>query len=150
MRIAQALFLCPKRNRNLAQNPGFETAGAGGADAFASWTEEVAGTSTVTRDTAEYDTGAASCKLTIDATNGAASVKQEILVVGRRYKAMLRAKASAACTIKLVAPETSWTLTTAWATYSVTFTASDANFKIANNSAASKTVYLDSVTCRRV
>lgn len=51
----------------LVLNPGFETAGAGGADVFASWTE-YAGSGVIAQDTGVYHAGAASAKLTRGAT----------------------------------------------------------------------------------
>jgi len=47
----------------LILNNGFNTAGAGGADVFANWTEFV-GTGTIVQDTTVYYEGLASCKLT--------------------------------------------------------------------------------------
>jgi hypothetical protein len=65
-------------------NGGFETAGAGGADVFANWTETVAGGSTVNRDTDEFYAGTASCRLDIVA-GANANVSQAVLVAGRQY-----------------------------------------------------------------
>jgi len=54
---------------NLSANPGFETAGGGGADVFASWTE-TAGDGTIERTTTagEFRSGVAAAKLTAGAT----------------------------------------------------------------------------------
>ena len=59
-------------------NAGFETAGGGGADVLASWSEATAGTSTVTQDLVEFYTGLASCKLSIDSSNSNAQISQAI------------------------------------------------------------------------
>lgn len=48
---------------NMVLNPGFETAGGGGADVFANWTE-AAGTGTIVRDVVTFHSGVASCRLT--------------------------------------------------------------------------------------
>ncbi len=47
----------------LLANQGFETAGGGGADVFASWAE-TAGDGAIARDVGVFHSGAASCKLT--------------------------------------------------------------------------------------
>lgn len=48
---------------NLIPNPGFETAGGGGADVFGSWTE-IVGSGTIVRDLVDFRSGVASCRLT--------------------------------------------------------------------------------------
>ena len=51
--------------RSLSANPGFETAGAGGTDVFADWTEtETLGTSTIEQAIDSVNTGTYACKLT--------------------------------------------------------------------------------------
>ena len=67
-------------------NGGFETAGGGGADDFGSWLESEAGSSTVTRDTAVFYAGAASCRFDVDGSGSACSVSQAILTPGKRYR----------------------------------------------------------------
>lgn len=66
-------------------NGGFETAGAGGADAFADWQETQLGASTVTRDTDVFFEGSASAKITADASTSFASVRATV-VTGKRYR----------------------------------------------------------------
>jgi hypothetical protein len=61
------------------ENYGFETAGAGGADVFESWTES-AGDGAIARDTTYVNENGASCKLTCGASNNT-SVTQNITVV---------------------------------------------------------------------
>lgn len=56
-------FYCAERNTNELLNPGFETAGSGGADVFANWTES-AGDGTIVRDSSVKYQGTYSCKLT--------------------------------------------------------------------------------------
>lgn len=53
----------------LLTNPGFETAGGGGADVFAGWTESVNGDCTITRDTTAFQ-GSYACKFTTGASTG--------------------------------------------------------------------------------
>ncbi|MFA6134407.1 MAG: hypothetical protein WC869_10385 [Phycisphaerae bacterium] len=47
---------------NMVQNPGFETAGAGGADVFLNWSES-AGDGAITQNGVEYRSGSYSCKI---------------------------------------------------------------------------------------
>jgi hypothetical protein len=54
-------------NPNLILNPGFETAGAGGADVFGTWTE-TAGDGAIADETTLVHGGAHACKLTGGAT----------------------------------------------------------------------------------
>lgn len=56
------------------RNGGFETAGAGGADVFAQWSEYTTGASTVVRDTTIFYGGVASCKLTSDGAGNGSEV----------------------------------------------------------------------------
>lgn len=76
-------------------NGGFETAGSGGADAFANWSEGTSGTSSVNRDTADYYAGAASCRFDVDSSGGLATIGQSVLSVGVKYAAYFYGKASA-------------------------------------------------------
>jgi hypothetical protein len=73
-------------------NGGFETAGSGGTDAFASWIEATTGSSTVTRDTVVFSPngGAASAKITLDGANSFANVTSAAShVAGKRYRLSL-------------------------------------------------------------
>lgn len=71
-------------------NGGFETAGAGGADVFANWTEFTAGTTAITRDTTVYSpnlSSTASVNFTTDASNSAATVTlANVCVAGKRFR----------------------------------------------------------------
>jgi hypothetical protein len=135
-------------------NGGFETAGAGGADAFALWSESVAGTSTVNRDTSDFDTGSASCRFDIDASASSASVMNStLLTVGVTYSYTIRAKASIAGTTVRVgdgvaANSNNHPLTTSWATYTGSFTATTTTFSLARHSASlgSRSIWVDSAT----
>lgn len=74
-------------------NGGFETAGAGGADAFAVWSESTGGTSTINRDTVKFFAGNASCRLDIDATGSAATLVSTFLFArGKRYRMSAQAR----------------------------------------------------------
>lgn len=126
-------------------NGGFETAGAGGADVFANWTEQVAGSSTVNDETSAPNAGAHACRLDIDASNSAASITQTALTVGNRYSYTLSAKADSGTPTLAVGPNTH-TLTTSYATYSGSFTATSTSLTIANGSAASKSLFVDNIT----
>lgn len=129
-------------------NGGFETAGGGGADVFGSWTESVAGTSTITDDAVDFDTGAHSCKFTIDGAGSAVSVTQTLLVVGKTYSYSVRAKSAlGGATIRVgsTANYNSHLLNASYATYASTFTADTTSFTIFCNS-TSATANIDGVT----
>lgn len=79
----------------LGANGSFDTAGAGGADVFGSWTEQTVGSSTINRDTSDYYSSPASCRMDIDGSDNVAIISQVItLEVGKRYRLSLLYKAS--------------------------------------------------------
>jgi hypothetical protein len=111
-------------------NGGFETAGGGGADVFASWTESHAGTSALSQDAVVYHAaggGAKSFLIVCDVLGNAAAVAQTVLVVGKQYTVSFYAIGAAGGEIVQVldtaTERASFALTTSWAKYSVTFTA---------------------------
>lgn len=121
-------------------NGGFETAGAGGADVFANWLESVSGTSTLSRDTAEFNSGTASCKMVVDGSGSSASIHQtSVLTTGRRYRMEFLAKRSNVATGAIqvgnaTAPAaygTTTALTTSWAKYTFEFTAAETSLLLA-------------------
>jgi hypothetical protein len=75
-------------------NTGFETLGAGGADVFANWIEAVGGTSTVNAEGTDVHTGSRACRFDVDATNGAANVRQGGLTAHSWFQFSARLKAS--------------------------------------------------------
>lgn len=125
------------------QNGGFETAGTGG---FASWSETFSGTSTVNRDTVVFDSGVASCRLDIDGSNSSAAVTQTILTLNTGYSARFRAKASFGTPTILVGDINALSgpaLTTSFATYNVSFTATNVDFRVKNGTAPSNSLWID-------
>ena len=62
-------------------NPGFETAGSGGADVFANWVENEA-LGAITDETTLVNSGGHACKIT-QGMNGDASLDSEALIVSR-------------------------------------------------------------------
>jgi hypothetical protein len=138
-------------------NGGFETAGAGGADVFANWQETVAGTSTVNRDTSDYNTagsGTASLRLDVDGSNSYAGVTAlNATAIGRAYTCELWAKASVAGKQLSVSGSSGgdyaqFTLTTSWQRYSVTFIAVDTAFNVKRANGISASLWADDVTLR--
>ena len=135
-------------------NGGFETAGGGGADVFANWTEAVAGTTAISQSSGagEFHSGTKGCKIVLDVTHSAASVKQSVLTIGRTYTVKFWAKGVAGGekldVVNNTTVKAEVTLTTSWAQYSTTFIAAHAVVGIATaNDAAnnSATVYIDDV-----
>lgn len=130
-------------------NGGFETPGGGGQP-FASWTKAETATSTVTRDTVDYDTGSASCKFTIDGLGSLVQVNQPVLNIGSRYQLSIRAKNNGGSGAILV-PDfiggnygTTSALSAVWSTHTFTFTAVSSQFGFAAN-AATEAFWVDSV-----
>jgi hypothetical protein len=60
---ANNYVLVKAMENNILLNGGFETAGGGGADVFANWSEYTAGTSTITQSNVSPYSGTYSCKL---------------------------------------------------------------------------------------
>lgn len=131
-------------------NGGFETAGAGGADVFANWTESTSGLSTLARDLVVFDTGIASCLMVIDASNSPVQISQTVLTAGTKYSYTLRAKStSAGATIlaggNVASTQNTHTLTTSFATYTGTFIADSTTFLIKSGADTSLSINIDGV-----
>jgi hypothetical protein len=136
-------------------NGGFETAGAGGADVFANWTEAISGASSIADETTIVRSGAHSCKMTVGADTGYVGIAQAGLTVGRRYRLELWARddgSGGRLVVKDDLGTTSYAvldvLTTSWVKSTVEFTAVRSTFYIERYSpaGASKIIYLDDVT----
>jgi hypothetical protein len=69
-------------------NGGFETAGAGGADVFASWNESAPAGGAIVRDTSIFapDGGVASCRFDMDGSNPACVISQPLVEPVRNYR----------------------------------------------------------------
>ena len=141
-------------------NGGFETAGAGGADAFANWIEYNAGTSTITRDTTDYspDLGStASAKMNgTDATAVGSLYNNGVsaFTAGKRYRIRAAHKRSAAATISWKtatgnAALTSFSVTTSWANYSGEFVM-PANDFVKIDFGGASTLWVDNVIYDRI
>ena len=156
---------------NVISNPGFETAGGGGADVFANWTEGTAGTSSVNDETGDVHEDSHACRLDIDASNNSASLYNTFaLSIGETYELSIWYKNSeAAKTMRFylynnmsniwLKDDSTWasgvptavTLpnSTSWTEYTITFTVSsytDYVLNMNNNSAASSSIYIDDVS----
>lgn len=70
---------------DLLSNGGFETAGAGGADIWANWTE-TAGDGTLANETSLVHEGADSAKMTAGATKDTRISQTITLVAGKKYR----------------------------------------------------------------
>jgi len=79
------VYLGIPNNTNLVSNPGFETAGGGGADVFANWNELTAGASQVVDEGAAVHAGSHAAKLISTATDNSAVYKDITVVPGHRY-----------------------------------------------------------------
>lgn len=131
-------------------NNGFETLGAGGADVFANWTEQVAGTSSIADEGTLVHGGSHAAKMTVDGSNstctllqGAGSATQwlEYSVYGRSD--------SGTPTFQMGAdPYNAYTLSTAYALFEGSQIGSGSNFLIARSSAANRILYMDDASVR--
>lgn len=132
-------------------NGGFETAGAGGADVFGSWTEGASGGSSVNRDTGAgvpY-AGSACCRMDIDANNASAGVTQYGFTVGRLYTYGFRGKsASGTPTMRVISNSAAnaHTLSTSWEQYAANLRPDFAGIGFNRLSAASNSIFLDNIT----
>lgn len=116
-------------------NNSFTTAGGGGADVFANWTETKAGSSTINRDTTNFNSSPASCRFDIGGSGSFASVDQNFSThFGKRIRVVFQGKASASGKTIYIHNATqagqagsgnnvliNFTLTTSWAEYTATF-----------------------------
>jgi len=141
-------------------NGGFETAGGGGADVFANWTEFTSGTGVITRDTVDFSpnySSTASAKLA--GTDGTAitaitSGAGSTLVAGKRYRLTADHKRSIAANHIWGSAATNATLvtfplTTSWATYTADFVAPVSEL-IKFSSAGTITAWADNVILQRL
>lgn len=141
-------------------NGGFETAGGGGADVFASWSEFSAGTAVISRDTIDYspDLGStASAKIlgvdgTAIATLNAAGVGT--LAPLKRYRLSVAHKTGASNNISWAGGSTNSALvtfatTTSWANYSAEFVMPVSD-TIKFTQSGATTIWADNVILERI
>jgi hypothetical protein len=76
-------------------NGGFETAGGGGADVFANWTEVTSGSSTINRDTSIFYAGTASCRFDLDITGSSVNLQSVTFARNKRYRVSCFARSTA-------------------------------------------------------
>lgn len=132
------------------RNGGMETAGT----PLGSWTYAQAGTTAITRITANQYAGSAAAQWVMDASANVASLTQTVLTSGRTYTYSFYAMGTTGGEILEVyegagaTKVAEHTLTTAYQLFTGTFTATGTSFKIANKAVAannSKTIRLDNV-----
>jgi hypothetical protein len=143
----------PGVGNELLLNPGFETAGGGGADVFANWTETIAGGSTVNDELVLFHAGAHACRLDIDAGNNLARVAQAVAVIGMWYQITVWARSGiAGSTISIGDisgnPNTlrPVTLTVNYVNYLVTTRSQHATMGFSRGSAPGDSIYVDDTT----
>lgn len=141
---------------NILANGGFETAGAGGADVFAGWAEGVAGASALSDETTDMRSGAHCCRWVIDdagATGSLASIYQLVMTSGVDYVLDFWAKRDGGAVATVATsqgiPAKSFTLTTSWAKYSQSFTATSNRAQLQRGTAPSRTIDLDDFSLYR-
>jgi hypothetical protein len=125
-------------------NGGFETAGAGGADVFASW-GEVTSNGTVSSEGVTVRSGSASCKLVPNASAGCWVQQTSRLVVGRLYEFSVWVNSSVTATLRIGSGSggtPAFSVTSgSWQNIRGTFVANSATFAIVPQAAG--TFYLD-------
>lgn len=116
----------------------------------ASWTESVAGTSTVTREDTVVYSGTNAAALNVDGSNSVVTVYQTICTATKSYAYTVYARAASGTPSFKVTDNSSGstvhTLTTSFVAYTGTHTPSNTRFDLSRQSATSNTIYLDSVT----
>ena len=132
----------------LTNNGGFETAGAGGVDAFGSWFENTSGgTQQWFRDTTTFDSGSASARLDTDGTS--VGIYQYVAAAGKTVRYSLRGKNSGSGGIRASnGPyQSNHTFTSSWATYSGELYCQDALvlFQRAASTEAGASLWIDNV-----
>ena len=127
-------------------NGGFETAGAGGVDPFASWGENITGTGTLIRDTTEFHSGTA-CLKGVGGPAGSWSVSQSILTTGRTYRLSFWAKGTAGTVLLFTTGVENFnnSLTMTWTRYQFEFVAGNVFANFSSNTPVAGTYYLDDV-----
>jgi hypothetical protein len=133
----------------ILQNTGFETDGTGGQP-FANWTKSESGSSTVTSDTDNEDSGSKCCKLHVDSGSSCAVYQSSTMVVGGVYTLEFRAKASGVVSVQLNPPTVQCSLTTTYKTFRITFVAA-ATYLYLSRATGSGTydIYIDNVSLKR-
>jgi hypothetical protein len=135
---------------NLVSNGGFEDRTG---DNFDDLDEHAFGSSSVNAETSDVQAGSVSCRFEVDASNSGAYITcRDVLTAGCEYEATWQAKGSDACTMKAegnISPILTKTLTTDWQEFSGTFVATGENITFNRASAASKSIYLDSISVVR-
>lgn len=136
----------------LISNPGFETAGGGGADIFGSWTEYNGGTGTVSDELVIINAGAHAVRLIgLDASNYA-GVYQQILTATHQYTYSFRARNAVTGNMAVYVGDTnliSVTLNTNYTTYSGTTTCSGVG-RFYLDESTNATAYIDTVSVKAV
>lgn len=130
-----------------------DTAGRVATDVFANWSEwsAAAGTCTINRESSIKDAGSYSCRIDVDAANSLVYANQTVLTSGNSYTVSARARSSAASGKSMVisaGAELSCSLTDAFQTFSGTLAASSTNLSLVRSSAASSSIYIDTVSCK--
>ena len=135
-------------------NGGFETAGGGGSDVFAYWTESTAGSSTVNRDTSVYFAGTASCRLDIDVSDNYAQIltATNSLQNGDTVRYFITGKATDPAVSFRAGGSSAGdsnvhSMTESWASYTgeKTIANGSTRFALIRNSAADESIWFDSV-----
>lgn len=139
----------------LITNGGFETLGAGGADVFGSWTESVAGTSTVNDETVNVAAGSHACRLDVDASDSSVEVQQTgLLTSGNSYAYSLASRHGGSGVSRIflgTSVAANFTLTTSYQTFTGTGIATGstpAAVRLAKFQSASASIYFDSVSVK--
>ena len=145
----------PTLSANLLTDGGLETWTS--ATNLTSWTETIAGTSTVNQELSVTDGSVTAARLDIDASNSAASIDQNITnSLGAWVITSWRAKCSATTSSMVVREnsigQTYLGLTTTYTSYLNTHRALSANtnIKFGKDTSTSRSIYLDNLTVKTV
>ena len=131
-------------------NGGFETAGGGGSDVFANWSETIGSGSSMTRDTVDFASGVASCKIVMDAANPFTQISQAVLSGVSKIRYRITAKSTGGNWLiggNAGGDNFTITFTSDWATYEgdVDLENGSTLFVLKRNSSGGFTYWLDNV-----
>jgi hypothetical protein len=142
--------ITPTYGSERLQNAGFETAGAGGADVFANWTEQVAGASSIADEGALVHGGSHAAKMTVDGSNSTCTLLQGVASATQwlEYGVYGRADSGTPAFQMGADPYNAFTLSATYALYEGSQIGGGANFLIARSSAANRILYMDDASVR--
>jgi len=138
-------------------NGGFETAGGGGADVFANWTESATGSSAIA-SSASAHSGSAALSMSVDSSNSLVGISQAgVATIGQTYRLSVWVKNAAGTggAISIVGASDGESIqqlssSTGWQQFTLTKVWGDTTLAIKRADGASRTFLIDDVEFKAV